>query len=221
MTDSLRQPQPYPTLFEYNLDGYAALEAVIAASGYHNMLQAVASLTVFSHPDTVRHTGCQPVIRVIRHAAKRGSVLEVDGKLVGLDDNKAPTDIFLWCNGIVRRPRDIQFNHVYADSQDPESYGCLANLCITPSFLAKLTDTNPTVKALLQYRAFDLYGWHPGRLTPPPMPEAYNHLTWAPCLPPVEDPKRTFLAFMSRRPKDRTTLFAARLGTVFDAVLGT
>lgn len=66
-------------------------------------------------------------------------------------------DVFLWCNAVRRRPVDVEFNHLDADSQDDESYPCLANLCVTPSFLAKLTDTQALVRDLLRYRAFELY----------------------------------------------------------------
>lgn len=57
----------------------------------------------------------------------------------------------------LRRPREAQFNHAYADSADPESYSSFANLCVTLSFVAKLTDTDPWAIALLRFRSCDLY----------------------------------------------------------------
>lgn len=167
-------PDPaLPTLLDYGFDGHASLDAIIGASAYRTLAQVVASLTLFSHPDTVRQTGCRPVIRVIRNAARRGDIIELDGRRVGLDDNKAPTDVFLWCNAMKRRPRDVQFNHVYLNSQDPEIYTSLANLCVTPSFLAKLTDTNPEIRDLLRYRVWKLYGWRPAGLEAPAEPDGY------------------------------------------------
>jgi hypothetical protein len=207
-----RATPPVPTLLDYRFDGHAALCDLVRNSPYGTILQAVASLTLFSHPETVRQTGCRPVIRVIRNLAGRGQVAEREGVKVGLDDNKAPTDVFLWCNSILRRPSDVQFNHVYARSWDPESYACLANLCMTPSFLSKLTDTDVEVRAALQYRAWDLYGWRPSDEKPPLKPEGYAALSWAPCLEPIKDVKATFYLFAQKRPRDRTTLLAKAVG---------
>lgn len=202
------------TFADFHLDGLAALEAVIAASPYGTIEQAVASLAIFSHPDTVRQTGCRPFVRTVRNAARRGQIEERDGVLVGFDDNKSPTDAFLWCNGL-RRPREAQFNHVYADSADPESYTSLAKLCVTPSFIAKLTDTDPRIRALLRFRAFDLYGWTPAGCAIPEMPANFRRLTWASPLPPVADVEASCRMKMVRRPRDRTVQIIRRVGWVF------
>ncbi|GEP12010.1 hypothetical protein [Methylobacterium gnaphalii] len=199
---------------DFGLDGLEALRAVIAATPYRTIDQAVASLVVFSHPDTVRQTGCRPFVKTVRDAARRGQIEERGGVLVGLDDNKSPTDAFLWCNAL-RRPREAQFNHVYADSADPESYTSLANLCVTPSFIAKLTDTDPYVRSLLRYRTFDLYGWVPAGLAEPERPPKYDRLVWAPPLPPVADVEAVSRARMSRKPRDRTVQIVRRIGWVF------
>jgi hypothetical protein len=202
------------TFADFHLDGLAALEAVVAASPYGTVEQAVASLAIFSHPETVRQSGCRPFVRTVRNAARRGQIEERGGVFVGLDDNKSPTDAFLWCNGL-RRPREAQFNHVYADSADPESYTSLANLCVTPSFIAKLTDTDPRVKALLRYRSYDLYGWTPAGSGVPAMPAEYGRLVWAAPLQPVPDVEAACRAKMVRRPRDKTVQIVQRIGWVF------
>jgi len=211
MTDSLYRPS-FPTLHDFNLDGHAALEAMIATSSFQTVSQTVASLTIFSHPDTVRQTNYKPVIRTIRNASRRGEIVELNGARVGLDDNKSPTDVFMWCNGLRGRPRDIQFNHVYGRSSDPDCYTCLANLCITPSFLAKLTDTNPEIRAILQYRVWDLYRWHPVDTAQPPEPQHYTSLKWAPTLQPIQNVRATFEAMIERRAKDRSSILYRDLG---------
>ena len=200
------------TLYGFNFSGFEALRALIATSPYKTIAQAVASLTLFSHPDTVAQTQCKPVLRIIRNGARRGEIIEVNGQRVGLDDNKAPTDVFRWCNGLTQRVRDVQFNHVYTDSQDPEIYTCLANLCVTPSFLAKLTDTHPEVRDFLQFRVWQLYEWRPKQAAQPQEPAGYTDLEWAPCLPPVENVREAFEAVAKRRVKDRTTIFKNALG---------
>lgn len=202
------------TFADFHLDGLAALEAVVAASPYGTIEQAVASLAIFSHPDTVRQTGCRPFVRTVRDAARRGQVEERGGILVGLDDNKSPTDAFLWCNGL-KRPREAQFNHVYADSADPESYTSLANLCVTPSFIAKLTDTDLRIRALLRFRTFDLYGWVPAGSAIPERPPDYLRLAWACPLPPVADVEVACRMTMVRRPRDRTVQIIRQIGWVF------
>jgi hypothetical protein len=204
------------TFVDLGCDGLEALKAVLAASEYRTLSQAAASLTLFSHPDTVRQTSCKPLFKVIRNAARRGQIEERAGELVACDDNKAPTDAFLWCNGLRRRPRETQFNHVYADSQDPDAYTCLANLCMTPSFLAKLTDTNAEVCAHLRYRTYELYGWHPAAAPCPKKPVGYDALRWPDPLPPVADVAAVVAAIMARRPRDRTVQIARRIGWLFN-----
>ena len=132
-----------------------------------------------------------------------------------LDDNKSPTDAFLWANALGRRGRDTQFNHVYAVSSDADAYTSLANICMTPAFLAKLTDTSSEVRALLAYRSFDLYGWKPASFDPPARPEDYAALEWAAPLPPVPNVEDQLRRAMERKPKDRTVMAAEALGWLF------
>ncbi|MBA3999386.1 MAG: hypothetical protein C0461_02215 [Brevundimonas sp.] len=201
------------TLAEFGFDGQAALEALIATSRYRTLAQAVASLALFSHPETVVQTGGRAMFPTVRGVP--GAYLEIDGRSVMSDDNKSPTDAFLWSNGINRRGRDSQFNHVYAASLDPDAYTALPNIVMTPAFLAKLTDTNAEVRALLAWRSFDLYGWRLSGVDIPDRPNAYASLEWAAPLPPVPQLQPRLEAVMARRPKDRTVIAARRLGWLF------
>jgi hypothetical protein len=205
----------FKTLHDFELNGYSALEELIRASTYQSIEQAVASLTLFSHPETVRQTGCKALFPTIRNAARRRQVAEVDGRLLAYDDNKSPTDAFLWCNGITKKLKDVQFNHVYLNSQDPDQYTCLANLCVTPAFLAKLTDTNEPVRKLLRYRVYDLYRWVPTSHEPPSEPVGYADLQWAPTLPAVSDVAAVVNAVMQRRHLDSTVRIAHEIGWLF------
>ena len=201
------------TLAEFGFDGQAALAALLAASRYGTLAQAVASLALFSHPETVAQTGGHALFPTIRGTP--GRYVELDGRALMMDDNKSPTDAFLWANGLNRRGRDTQFNHVYTASGDADAYTALPNIVMTPAFLAKLTDTNAEVRALLAWRGHDLYGWRPEGFDPPTRPEAYAIVEWAAPLPPVQDVKARFEAIMARRPKDRTITAARRLGWLF------
>ena len=204
------------TLFDFDFNGRTALRTLVENSEYSSLSQIIASLSIFSHPETVRQTGCGPIIHVIRNADKRGSIEQIDGRSVGLDDNKSPTDVFLWCNKIKNKITDLQFNHIYPDSQNEQNYTCLANLCLTPAFLAKLTDSDADTRLLLRFRSFDLYGWHPADVDRPTRPANYEKITWGPLLPPVSQVADVFKETLSRRPRDRTTVFAQKLGHVFN-----
>jgi hypothetical protein len=142
-------------------DGRAALIRVIEQSDYGTLAQAVASLTVFAQPDTVAQTEGRNVFRSVRRRQQGdvGTFADVagcDGRVMR-DDNRSSAVAFEWAQGIRERP-DVQANHVWSRSQDVAAYTSLANLCLTPAFLAKLTDTDESIRTLLRYRAFDLFG---------------------------------------------------------------
>jgi hypothetical protein len=204
------------TLADFGLNGRAALEAIVAGSQYRTIAQAVASLTMFSHPDTVRQTGGKALFPTIRNQRRVGQFDEYQGLRVLLDDNKSPTDAFRWANGLLGlRGPDTQFNHVYAASLDIDAYTALPNICMTPAFIAKLTDTSEEVGALLRYRSYDLYAWVPRDTAAPEKPVEYDSLDWAAPLPAIADVKAVLTAAMASKPKDRTVIAARELGWLF------
>jgi len=95
------------SLQELELDGFEALRSLIENSEYKTIEQAIASLSLFSHPETVAQTNFRALFPIIRNAPKRGQVVELNGKLIGYDDNTSPTQAFLWSNQIRHRPRDL------------------------------------------------------------------------------------------------------------------
>lgn len=213
----LPEPRLGPrTMVDFKLDGRAALDALIAGSQYRTVSQAVASLALFSHPETVRQTGGKALFPCIRNPRRVGQFEPHEGREVLLDDNKSSTDAFLWANGLSRRGPDTQFNHVYAASLDADAYTALPNICMTPAFIAKLTDTNERVRQLLRYRSYQLYGWVPAGHDPPERPDEYETLEWAAPLPPIEDVRATVLNAMATKPKDRTVVAARRLGWLYE-----
>lgn len=210
----------FKTLQDFT-SGREVLRSLLAAA-YGSPAQAVASLALFSHPETVAQTEYKAAVPVIRgEIALRGKIGERDGRQVGFDDNTAPTNVFDWINGRTVRPDDIQYNHVYDDSKNPDTYTCLANLCVTPSFLAKLTDHDREIRALIRYRVWDIYHWHPAHEPEPVKPVGYDDLVWAPFLPAVSDAKAVFLARVARCGGSRTAKFITVLGAfgVLAAVL--
>ena len=201
-------------LAEYKYDGLSALEAIVASSPYGSLHQAVASLTIFTHPLTVDRLGPANLFRTVRNAARRGEIIDTPDGPVMFDDNKSPTDAFMWANTWTKRGRDLQFNHVYQASDAVAHYTNLRNICVSPSFLAKLTDTHEEIIDLLRHRVYDLYGYTgPEELTPE-IPATYSRLYWANPLPPVENPIGVIAARLDRRKKDRTAVSAKSLGWV-------
>ncbi len=195
------------------MDGAAALADLIGEVGVPKFL---ARHTVFLHPDTVGHMNGEPLFRVVRSsAAMRGQAGKAGAVDVIYCDNNTPTLGFLWAANR-SRGRDVQFNHVWTASNDPQSYTALWNMCATPAFLAKLTDgkRQSETTSVLQYRSFELYGHCHG--AEPPKPEGYDGITeWADHPEPVVDLKGLLRRRLAARPKTRAALSARTIGWFF------
>ena len=198
-------------------DGTAALADTLRLAGWRSVESAVAAHTVFLHPDTVRQTEGRALFPVVRDPTRRGQFGTLpDGRAVLFDDNATPTDAFLWSADRVKGP-DVQFNHVLSRPADPDSYTALWNLCCTPAFLAKTSDTHDGVKAMLKFRAYQLYGYLPADEPAPVEPEGFGELRWAvmpDALPDLEAALRGRLRAARMR---RATQVAVRLGWCFSA----
>jgi hypothetical protein len=95
------------------------------------------------------------------------------------------------------------------------AYTSLANLCMTPAFLAKLTDTDNEIRNLLRFRAYDLHSYVPENVATPTKPDEYDALQWCPPMPAVLDLEQVFRQAMRTKPRDRTTISARELGWYF------
>lgn len=199
------------------MNGIAALDAVLRRAGYSSVAAAVSEHTVFLDPRTVEQTRGEPVFPVVRDMVRRGQIgASPDGRPILLDDNTTPTWAFLWA---ARRNKglDVQYNHVWTDSQSPSLYTALWNVCATPAFLAKTTDgqNHPEVRRALQYRAYELYGAHPRGQRPPSKPEGFDELRWAPMPDPLPSLERTYRSRLSTSPKSRMAIAAREIGWLF------
>jgi hypothetical protein len=206
------------TLGDCRFDGGKALELIIEKSAYGGLLQAVASLALFSHPETVAQTQGHALFRIVRGPIpQRGHIVPFDdGKEVLLDDNTGPTDAFLWANQIRRGAySDVQFCHIWQNSGNPRSYTNLANICVLPAFLAKLSDTHAEINTVLKQRVLEFYGWHPHTETVPSVDRQLTNLEWAPFLPANLNVERTVRDEMRTKAKSRTTISASRIGWLF------
>ena len=207
---------PYPTLVQQGCDGRAALALVLSSSVFRTPAQATESLCAFTHPETVAQIpGGGALFPAVRDSKLRRTLGIVGGIAVGFDDNETPQHAFRWCNPSLRRLRDVQLNHIWPRSNDQRTFSAPANLAMTPSFLAKLTDHDPEIAALLRYRAFDLYGWAPAGEPAPPYPPAYGALVWAEPLPATPNLEAALRARLRANPKCTSALIAREIGWAF------
>ena len=168
---------------------------------------------------SVRGYNGQNLFQIIRCKAsiERGQYVQMeDGSRVMLDDNLGPTYPFLWSNGMSRPAvSDLTFAHIWSQSGDVKAYTSLANICLTPTFLSKLTDTDHHIKEILKFRAHELYGFSVGDLSKLEKPKGYDAIIWANPLPAVENLEKELRQKMSRSKNNRTTKSARDLGWYF------
>jgi hypothetical protein len=134
-----------------------------------------------------------------------------------LDDNQTPTQVFVWANCLWNPiVRDAQFNHLIPASTDVRLYTSLTNMCVTPAFLARVTDSKTCreIQLVLRYHAFCLYGVS-GLDNQMEEPPAYRQLRWAPTLPYTPNVEKRFRDKMKSRPKLRATQAARMIGWHF------
>lgn len=178
---------PMRTLSDFNNNGRQILEDLLRQSEWGSAAQALASLTVLAHPDAVAAVCARAVFRMARNTSMKGKICDIPGHGVVMnDDNAGPEAAFLWATGFVRkRNTDLQCNHIHVASGDPAHFTDIRNICFTPAFLAKLTDSlkaevhRDEMAGLLRYRVFDLYGGYVGPGPAPRKPTGYDALAWA------------------------------------------
>lgn len=204
------------TFADVGFDGEKALDYLVKTSEYGNISQLVASFTLFSHPQTVLQTGNRNLFPVIRRKAfaEIGKIFTLeDGTIVMRDDNSAAIDSFRWSNAERRFP-NCQYNHIWSNSQSPDLYTSLANICVTPAFISKLTDTNVLIRKLLRYRAYELYEFWPSD-EPPTKPDDWDMLIWAETLPPILDVEQEIRKRLRKLRSNRTLNCVKSVGWLF------
>jgi hypothetical protein len=138
----------------------------------------VASLAVFVSPDTVAETKGN-IFQMARGKPRR-KFDDPDRPKFMKDDNEGPHCAFKAAGGPPVTGRHLHLNHLYGGHV--EFFTDLRSFCMTPSFLTKLTDSEPHITSLLKRRAFKLYGFAPEG---EPTAAGYEGLVWAPPLPAV------------------------------------
>lgn len=195
---------------EFN--GKSILLDMAKRAGYNNKFELVSNHTLFINPQTVGQTGNQNLFRIIRDFSKRGVVVEHEGSSVMCCDNMGPQHAFEWSIGGLKKT-DIQINHIYSLPKHVSAYTSLANLCATPAFIAKLTDSDDDIISLLKFRSFDLYGFYIDKK--PTKPVIYDSLIWMDSPPIIEDLESALINRLRRSKKSRTAISARKLGWYF------
>jgi hypothetical protein len=160
-----------------------------------NLSALVAATALWAHPEThlrqLRQNGTAAVYPNVRRlrpgqGEKRGIV---DG--VRLDDNTYPNSLLKRRLG-VKGEGVVGFEccHIWPNScYDTRYHTIIANLVLVPAALASLTDHYWEVQSSLQYRAYELYGWHPAEAPTPLRPVWYPEYWREPQPDPLHSPR--------------------------------
>jgi hypothetical protein len=204
------------TLASLGNSGHRALTEALANSEWRTVEQALASLAAFASPITVREMNNRPVFRIIRGPpSQRGDINYEKRVMIDTDGNHGPIAAFCWATGFVyKKELDLHFNHICTPANNVELFTNLANICVTPSFLTKITDRRGA--SLLQYRAWELFGSLLSRETPM-KPAGYDRLEWASPLDPLTSVEDRMRHMMSSKPKDSATRSVRELGWIFSS----
>lgn len=127
------------------------------------------------HERLVRETGAVAISPKVRRSKpgqgeKVGQI--VDG--VRLDNNSYANVAIKRATGLGRDAKGFETCHIWPKTCYDERYHTApANLVLLPRALASLSDHDAEVQKVLQYRAFELYGWWPETEAQPVKPDFY------------------------------------------------
>lgn len=151
------------------INGNAVLQEVVQKLNI-SLPALVAGAAFWAPPTPSATTPRYPNTRRFRKGEKLGK--SADG--VVLDNNT-------WANITLKRTlshvgkfKDFAVCHIWPQTCYEERYHTVpANLVLLPRELAGLTDHNREIEQCLQYRAWELYCWHPEESPQPTKPDNY------------------------------------------------
>jgi hypothetical protein len=194
------------------MNGNKILTELLEKSEYGSKEQAIASLTYFTNPETIKDLNNSHIFKIIRNPAKRGEMTDE----YMFDNNFCVQDIFRWVNKLNKKElKDVQFNHIYSDRKSIEKYTCLSNIVLTPAFLAKLTDTDNDIKYLLKYRAYEIYNYNPEKIDFV-KPINYDKIEWKDYRPIIVNLKEHMKHIAEKNKKNKAILSINKFGWFFN-----
>ena len=182
------------------------LEAVERHNIHLSLLVADTGLWVNPefHNRLVRDTGSAAIFPRVRRARigqgeQRGQI--VDG--VRLDDNSYANVAIKRAAGLGKSAEGFEACHIWPlTCYDERYHTAIANIVLLPRALAGLSDHAIEIQKALQYRALELYGWHPKEKLQPVKPEFYPS-KWREPQPDVKTPR--MVSASSRSVSDKTS----------------
>jgi hypothetical protein len=169
-------------------DGIAMLRKAAVRHGIHLSI-LVAETSLWANPEVhrrlIQENGVGAYFANVRRY--RAGAGERKGQVLGserLDDNSYANHAIKQATGIGRAAiREYETCHIWPQScYDSRCHTVIANLVLLPRPLAGLSDHDPEVQAALQFRAFELFGWHPPDQSAPTRPGFYPS-TWPEPMP--------------------------------------
>jgi len=151
------------------INGNAVLQEVVQELKIS--LPALVAGAAFWAPPTSSATAAKyPNARRVRKGEQRGKT--VDG--VVLDDNTWANKALKQTLSHIGKFKDFAVCHIWPQTCYDQRYHTMpANLVLLPRELAGLTDHNREIEQCLQYRAWELYHWHPEKTPEPTKPDNY------------------------------------------------
>ncbi|MGI8840370.1 MAG: hypothetical protein ACR2F8_06275 [Caulobacteraceae bacterium] len=171
-----RMPRPKAPIANGMFSGSQILSSAYQTMG-HNPVELIARSAIWAHPNVVarlsardRHATWFPAMRRKKANELRGTVVQG----VRLDDNTYANLAIKRAVFGKRGPKGWHACHVWPGTcYDPRYHTSIANLLLLPAEIAGLSDHNVEVASVLQYRAFELFGWKPDESATPKRPERY------------------------------------------------
>ncbi len=142
-----------------------------------DLVALVAETGLWANPEVHKllvrdygHGAWFPDVRRANKGEEKGQII----RGVKVDDNSDANRALKTALGIKGQENKFSVCHIWEKSAyDEIYYSTIANLVLIPEALSTLTDHHHEVRAALKYRAYELYGWHPDRTSPPMKPASY------------------------------------------------
>ena len=185
-----------------SLDGGLLLSQAAKRLGI-DLGQLVAQTAIWSNPEAhkliLQETGEAALYpRTRRYKAMNGERPGQAADGVVLDSNNYANHAAKVVLDIPRKQiTGFEVCHIWPKTAyEPSCHTALPNLVLLPRGLAGLSDHDPHIASILQYRSFDLYGWMPSGFRKPHLPPAYPK-AWLTPRPLVQRAKRLLMRLSS------------------------
>jgi hypothetical protein len=172
----------------------------------------VAETGLWANPEVHRRLAAEDSVgaffpKTRRYKAGAGERRAEVREGIRLDDNTYANNALKRSLGLARGAAvGFEVCHIWPQScYDHRCHTVIANLVLLPRPLASLTDHDADVRAALQYRAFELYKWHPEEAAAPTRPMHYP-TNWRDPLPFTDLIARSIAA---RRPSHLNVIIEA------------